>query len=287
MSRINRFLTRVGRSVLSGQFAVYVLVAMIVVHVINMGGLAVRAADGEFSLAIPEVLAAEAPHWVGEVTDPIPPPVAITDTEDVAVLRAEVEALTDRVDALCTVQAADHDTILVIQGQNLRVQEQIERLKDRMSAFTVILLRHRHTDDGGGRVAWGPGAAVEKRRLMDARIKPAAIGGLVSLGATERAVLAIVTSASPQAKELTKAEYAAWEKANPAASADMAKTMIEALEAIKIAGAQTFIYVHDKVGPVLSVLVVGEKEKPSETWYELGDTHWPQPNVKPGEVSRG
>jgi hypothetical protein len=82
--------------------------------------------------------AAEAPRWVAEVDTTLPPPVAITDTSDVAVLRADLEALTDRVDAIVTVQAADHDTILSIQGQDLRVQEQIERLKDRMSAFTVI-----------------------------------------------------------------------------------------------------------------------------------------------------
>jgi hypothetical protein len=62
----------------------------------------------------------------------------VSDTTDVAVLRAELAALTDRVDALCTVQSADHDAILAIQGQGLRVQEQIERLKDRMSAFTVV-----------------------------------------------------------------------------------------------------------------------------------------------------
>ncbi len=119
---------------------------------------------------------------------------------------------------------------------------------------------------------------------MSDKIGAAAIGDLVSLGATERAVLAIVTSASPQAKELTKADYAAWEKANPVANADAAKVMIEALETTKIAGARVFVHVHDKTGPVLSVLIVNEKEEPSPTWYELGDTNWPsrkEPNVKP------
>jgi hypothetical protein len=119
---------------------------------------------------------------------------------------------------------------------------------------------------------------------MADKIGAASIGGITFVSATADAVLAVHTKDAPAAKELTRAEYAAWDAANPVASRADAEAMVKELDATKIPGAAVFVHVHDPKAPVLSVMVRDEKDKPPpEDWGQLGDTHWPQrkDDVKP------